>query len=243
MSVYGICKTAFRGLLPESARYQLWHSNNPVVMGLANLKNQLKKTATNHDIYDADFFKKLEAVMKTSAPIIADSVIKQFQPQSVIDVGCGTGDLLFELSQRGINCMGLEYAEAALERCRTKGLHVVSFDIESTEEINQKADLVISTEVAEHLPATYADRYVDLLTGISNVVTMTAAPPGQGGTDHVNEQPNEYWIDKFARRGFHYEQDISMKFRREWKEKNVESWYYSNVMIFTNKVGQNNLVA
>jgi hypothetical protein len=31
---------------------------------------------------------------------------------------------------------------------------------------------------------------------------MTAAPPGQGGHFHVNEQPSEYWIKQFETFGY-----------------------------------------
>jgi hypothetical protein len=31
---------------------------------------------------------------------------------------------------------------------------------------------------------------------------MTSAPVGQGGTNHVNCQPKEYWIEKMEKRGF-----------------------------------------
>jgi hypothetical protein len=50
------------------------------------------------------------------------------------------------------------------------------------------ADLVLSIEVAEHLPGAWADRYVNFLYEIAKrAIVITAAIPGQGGTDHVNE--------------------------------------------------------
>jgi hypothetical protein len=94
-------------------------------------------------------------------------------------------------------------------------------------------DVVISVEVAEHLPEASADRYVDFLCAASaRWVILTAATPGQGGIDHVNEQPNEYWIAKLAARGFIHTRDLSQRWRAEWKAQSICTWYYNNVMVF-----------
>jgi hypothetical protein len=88
-------------------------------------------------------------------------------------------------------------------------------------------------EVAEHLPARVAERYVGLLAGLAPVIVFTAAPPGQGGADHVNEQPPSYWIEKFSRRGFAHDEARSRAWRARWKASGkVQGWYYRNLMLF-----------
>ena len=73
----------------------------------------------------------------------------------------------------------------------------------------------------------------DLLTRLAPVILFTAASPGQGGTDHVNEQPPSYWMAKFRERGFEHERDQSQRWSDTWKAAaDVESWYYENLMIF-----------
>ena len=98
-----------------------------------------------------------------------------------------------------------------------------------------RADVVISTEVAEHLPENCADRFVDILCAIGDDVVMTAAEPAityVGDHTHVNEQPKKYWIDKFGDRGFRYNEDISIKFRREWKKAEIKPWFIQHLMVF-----------
>ncbi|HEY7090386.1 MAG TPA: hypothetical protein VH518_19980, partial [Tepidisphaeraceae bacterium] len=63
-------------------------------------------------------------------------------------------------------------------------------------------------------------------------VFITAAVPGQRGTDHVNEQPNSYWIAKFAERGFTYNDATSMTWRARWRERGVAEWYCASAMLF-----------
>jgi hypothetical protein len=67
---------------------------------------------------------------------------------------------------------------------------------------------------------------------------MSAATIGQGGLDHVNEQPHEYWIEKMERRGFDYDGHTSVRVRQEWAGMGVASWYVNNTMIFRRKMAQ-----
>jgi hypothetical protein len=69
-------------------------------------------------------------------------------------------------------------------------------------------DVVICTETAEHLPAEAADSVVDnVCRHAKQLIIWSAAPPGQAGQDpsavgHINEQPPEYWLMRFAVRGW-----------------------------------------
>jgi len=216
-------KKLYRALLPPSVR------DSAIV---ARLKTRVR----GHDwVYDADYFDTtIEAPAARSAGPISESIVNDLQPSSVIDVGCGTGALLEALRDRGCDVFGLEYADAALKYCRNRQLNVEKFDIERNDLTNNRTfDVATSMEVAEHLPGTVADRYVDLLTRIAPVVVFTAAQPGQGGADHVNEQPSSYWIEKFERRGFAHDKALSQSWRESWQAADdVEHWYYRNLMVF-----------
>lgn len=62
--------------------------------------------------------------------------------------------------------------------------------------------MAICLEVAEHLTAARADTFVKDLCEASNMVLFGAAIPGQGGTNHINEQWQTYWHAKFLQNGF-----------------------------------------
>ena len=47
-------------------------------------------------------------------------MVEEFSANSVIDVGCGTGSLLCLLSERDIDLIGIDPAEASLEIARKK---------------------------------------------------------------------------------------------------------------------------
>ena len=227
MTLYSITKRIYKAILPNTVRRALYiNMPKPLKVARAYIIRELGKFAEHDEIYDEQYYTGfLVPSIEKSYEVIAGSIVKVFSPKSVVDVGCGRGQLLLELKKRGVVCRGFECSSVALKICRKNGLDVTKFDIESDKlPKGVKADIVDSTEVAEHLPVRCADRFVEILCAIANNVVMTAAEPAhtweeiQWGHDHVNEQPKEYWIAKFADNGFKYNEDISTQFRREWKE-------------------------
>jgi hypothetical protein len=60
------------------------------------------------------------------------------------------------------------------------------------------------------------------------LIVFSAAVPGQGGQNHLNEQPFDYWQEKFLKLDYHFF-DI---FRdRYWEKKDVDWWYKQNMFL------------
>lgn len=223
MPIPRVIKNVYRTVVPKAVR------DLPLI-------DWIKAKTFSHDaIYDGEYYDTIvEGPAVRSAGAIADSIVSEFRPKRVIDVGCGTGALLEALREKGCEVSGLEYSEAGLAYCRRRGLDVRKFNLEvDTLESDRTFDVAVSMEVAEHLPERIASRYVALLANLSDVIVFTAAPPGQGGADHVNEQPPDYWITRFRQHDFELAQEQVRRWRERWKSAgNVESWYYQNLMIF-----------
>ena len=242
MSFYSIVRTIYKTLLPNVVRKALYR-NMPKSLKLMkrSVIRKLEKSAKHDDIYDEKYYTDGTDPQQyiKSCEVIAKSIMKVFSPKSVVDVGCGRGRLLSAIKKWGIACRGLEYSSAALNFCSRNGLDVIRFDLRHDMLPKDfKADVVISTEVAEHLPEHCADRFVDILCSISDNVVMTAAEPAityVGDHTHVNEQPKKYWIEKFANKSFAYNEDIVTQFCKDWQEHKIKPWFYRHLMVLCKK--------
>jgi SAM-dependent methyltransferase len=214
---------------------KMYHIMFPENMRKTSFLTTLKMRILGHDyFYDELYYVHVEEAAQKSANIIATDLLKHMGGKTIIDVGCGTGALLEAFKNKGCDVHGLERSHAAIKYCKGRGVNVTEFDINNDEySPNRIFDIAISTEVAEHLPASSADKLIDLLCNLSGQIAFTATPPGGGGMCHINEQPNSYWISKFSRNGYKFDEKLSLKLKKEWKASNcVESWYYENIMIF-----------
>ena len=133
---------------------------------------------------------------------ILDLTIHLYHPQSVLDVGCGTGISLDYFLSKGIAVRGLEGSDLAISKAR-HGDHIRQHDLNEPLDLGEKFDLVWCFEVAEHIHPRYVSALLTTLTNHGDRVLLSAARPGQGGLGHLNEQEPGYWIALMQERGFH----------------------------------------
>lgn len=218
---------------PEGPHDSLLERLRVWMLPSAKLQHEQEDDRSHQLTYDSKYYEFIEFSSNWSRDVMADSIVRDLAPDDALDVGCGTGALLEALRIREVDVAGLEYSNVALEQCRVLGLPVRKFDIARDElpKTLWQRDLAISFEVAEHLPARLANRFVKLLASASDKVVMSAATPGQGGTNHFNEQPHEYWIKKMTKLGLVFDKELSTHWRDEWRGKTA-NWYHMNVMVF-----------
>src|SRR5690606_7975348 len=99
-------------------------------------------------------------------------------------------------------------------------------------DVKRRFDLAISLEVAEHLPAERAAGFVVELVALAPVVLFSAAIPGQGGVNHINEQWPAYWASLFDRMGF---APIDIFRQAIWNDNRVAWWYKQNLVLYVDR--------
>jgi hypothetical protein len=168
-----------------------------------------------------------------SAAVVVPLVIGMVHPSSVIDLGCGTGTWLSVFAANGVDdFLGVDGDHIERSLLDIPEANFLPFDLTRPLILDRKYDLAVSLEVAEHLPHSAADTFVESLTRASNVVLFSAAIPRQGGTGHVNEQWPDYWVERFEQKGF-----VAADALRPlvWNDPKVEVWYAQNSLIFVNR--------
>jgi SAM-dependent methyltransferase len=185
------------------------------------------------ETYTEDFFQTIRHGSINSAKEIVPIIFDFINPKSVIDVGCATGTWLSVFSQHGVeDIQGIDGDYVERSKLEIPGEKFSSFDLKKSLNLGRKFDLVISLEVAEHLPKDCAETFVDSLINLGEVILFSAAIPFQGGTEHVNEQWLEYWEKYFKEKGY---VAIDCIRKRIWQNDNVEYWYAQNILIFADK--------
>jgi SAM-dependent methyltransferase len=182
-------------------------------------------------VYDRNYYLAIDAVHRPLYRLLADAVAKLVEPKTAIDVGCGTGLVLTRLSERGVEVTGIEGSRHAIELSGL-GDHVIKANLERDIPRLGTFDVCFCIEVAEHLPGRSATPLVDRLTELSDIVVFTAAPPGQGGSHHVNEQPQSYWEERFEARGFDRDADGESALKGHIADIPEPAWMHQNLMLF-----------
>jgi len=170
----------------------------------------------------------------------AEGVIRSFEavfPEAhrYVDVGCGSGAYAAEAVRRGHPTVGLERSWAGRLMARRQGVRCESFDLRRYVPVEQAGsfDLAYCFEVAEHLPPALGDSLVDAICGLAPKVVFSAAPPGQGGVGHINEQPAEYWHARFSSKGFHHDASASAAMRESFQQNGIWApWLKSNTAVY-----------
>src|ERR1700733_4909416 len=136
--------------------------------------------------YNESFYRITVTGSSSSARKVVPYLVSSFKPQSVVDVGCGTGIWAAEFRSQGIpGVIGI--AGTMLEKWLLK-IPANAFrhlDLERPLVLKRTFDMAISLEVAEHLSPQRASSFIKDLVRLAPVVVFSAAIPLQGGTDHI----------------------------------------------------------
>lgn len=185
------------------------------------------------NLYTEEFYAGHVDVSVQSAKVILGLLFKEFMPASVVDVGCGKGGWLSVAESLGSSKLrGFDGHWVDESKLLSQRIEFTPVDFDNDFIIEGKYELCISLEVAEHVSQHNANKFIDRLCNASDVVLFGAAIKYQGGTNHVNEQPQSYWIDIFKSNGYECFDCVRPKV---WDDRDVGWWYRQNTFVFVRK--------
>lgn len=187
-------------------------------------------------MYSKNYYSRHANGSLNSANRILSLLSEFIHPNSVADIGCGTGTWGFTAEK----IWGAQIF--AFDRHRYDDCDMyISAEKYFQCDLRQKTrlgryDLAICVEVIEHIDQNYEDIVIDNLCACSDTLLFSGALPFQGGTGHINERPFSYWLEKFNMRGYTMIQDIRWSI---WDQSDIEIWYRNNIMFLMKTTTKN----
>jgi len=183
--------------------------------------------------YDAAFYRYINSGATRSASEMLPLLLTHLKINKVLDIGCGQGAWLAVWKELGASeVVGIDGSYIDQDSLLIKPDEFRSFDLAKSINLGDKFDLVQSLEVAEHLPECAAHEFVKSIVSHGKLVLFSAAVPGQGGENHINEQPYEYWRRLFKDEGYIPVDAIRPHLKGN---KSIMPWYRYNTLLYVNK--------
>ena len=180
--------------------------------------------------YNDEFFASRQRSARVAAEEVVPLVVDLVRPRSVIDVGCAMGEWLCVFKEHGVeDIYGVDGDYLRRDALLIPPDRFKSCDFTKEIDVDRRFHLALSLEVAEHLPESAAEPFIQSLVRLAPLVLFSAAIPFQGGTGHLNEQWQDYWAAHFKR---HEYVVIDALRKRIWKNAKVPRWYKQNMLLF-----------
>ena len=186
-------------------------------------------------IYNPLLFKRFHELAQRDAPAVMRAFAAVFpDARRYVDVGSGSGAYAAEAMRQGRRVIACEHARAGRRMALRQGVDCREFDLQRTPpaDLEGAFDLAYCFEVAEHIPEALGQRLVAFISQLAPQVVFTAAQPQQGGQGHINEQPKEYWIERFANCGLTISPALSLAVAGRFRAEGVIApWLIDNVIV------------
>lgn len=138
---------------------------------------------SDREHYDA-YYTAANLTVPTFIDKRLDEIVATFEPyrknNRLLDVGCGAGSFLKAAARQNWEPFGLEVSQTAIEHARSLGFEVFHGEIEEANYVDGYFDVVIASELLEHVPDPRA-----LVSSISRILRpgglfWATTPHGRG---------------------------------------------------------------
>lgn len=200
--------------------------------------------------YNSNYFSS--SIFEYDYAAIAETIIKEYQPKTIIEFGCGTGALAREFASRGITVVAIDgysmpdfsnYSDVKFTKIDLNNVNETQKFLSS---FNSKFDLAISIEVAEHLNPDVSQSFIQWMTSVADVVVFSAAVPHQDGDGHINCRTRQDWYKFLKKSDFVIADTLRIHFTSNlrlglWHKLNVIDYVRKNSN-FADKINSDELI-
>jgi hypothetical protein len=137
---------------------------------------------------------------------------------SVLELGTGGGEITAAFRDAALDYIAVEGTLEGGRRLTERGIpadRVISVDLRRMQPLGRTFDLVMCTEVIEHIEPFFASKIIELCTVHADAVWFSAADRNRRPhIHHMNEQAIEVWDNLFAFLGFSISLELDNRFSR-----------------------------
>jgi SAM-dependent methyltransferase len=142
---------------------------------------------------------------------IADEIIQQLKPRTVLDVGCAKGFLVECLRDRGVEAYGFDVSQYAIGEVRAD-IKPYCWVGSATSDISKDYDLITCIEVCEHMAESDAQDALRQMTTHADRILFSSTPSDFEEPTHVDVHPIIDWLRLFAQFSFAPDQTFDAGF-------------------------------
>lgn len=142
-------------------------------------------------------------------------LIEEFKVKSMADIGCGTGETITWFRSHGCTGIGVDGLEFNVKRAPTPTiLHDFCNGPVEIPKNFPTIDLVWCADVVEHIDEEFVGNILQALC-LGRVLAMCQGTEEHEnlGWHHVNNKPQQYWVDKLATIGMVEDVEMTQKSR------------------------------
>ncbi|WP_373069705.1 methyltransferase domain-containing protein [Gemmatimonas sp.] len=151
---------------------------------------------------------------------VADAIVRELRPRTVLDVGCAMGFLVEELRIRGVEAWGVDVSEYAIDHVHPSVAEFCAVSSAANEVLPDRFptsfDLVTCVEVLEHLGDEDVLRALINLTKHADRLLFSSSPEDHTEATHLNVKPPDEWSARLAALGMWRNLDLDASFLTPW---------------------------
>lgn len=176
-----------------------------------------------------DFYPSVRPETISSAEVLTGRLFPDdLNGVAAVDLGSGEGHWSAELARRGAT---VDAFDAVTPKGRVVDVQALNFE-DPDWHLDQRYELGLCLEVAEHLTPTAGQRVVRELASYCESILFSAAIPFQPGFGHINCRWQSAWLADLLDAGPDLAASWAIRSDIWWDER-VEPWYRQNVLVLS----------
>ena len=133
-----------------------------------------------YDVFGKDGVSYLESdILRQFMASVADRIVNDFHPVTLLDAGCAMGVLVSEFRKRNVEAYGIDYSDYAIEnadKIARPYCYQGSLADPIPEPLNQRYDLITCIEVLEHMSVEDGRKAIQNLCSLSDTIIILFQP-------------------------------------------------------------------